>query len=130
MGAWAADSFGNDTACDWVFDFLDNGAFSYVVATLDQAFACEDVDSDVGACVLAACEVVARLQGRWGEENEELDAWVKAHPMVPDQAVVAKALAAIDRVTSDASELKELWEDDPEWAGAVAELRQRVALSA
>ena len=71
MGAWAVDTFGNDTAC----------------------------------------EVLARLQGRWGLRNayrQDLDAWVLSHPIQPSADLIRKAALAIDRILAEQSELAEL----------------------
>jgi len=95
----------------------------------------EYLDVDQACCALAACEVVARLLGNWGQRDaysEPLDLWVETYanahpgPLPPD--LVQGALAAIDRITRPPSELLELWqEDDPqEWLAAVADLRSRV----
>jgi len=41
------------------------------------------LDSDEACDCLAACEVLARLQGKWGIRNpysEELDKWIESNP--------------------------------------------------
>jgi hypothetical protein len=82
MGAWSADTFGNDTACDWSYDLekatdlsLVQKAFEAVLSVAD-----DDLDSDAACEGLAACEVVARLKGNWGLRNphtETVDKWVE-----------------------------------------------------
>ncbi|MCA9579018.1 MAG: DUF4259 domain-containing protein, partial [Myxococcales bacterium] len=49
-----------------------------------------------------------------------------ANPQTPPPQLVAKALAAIDRVMGDESELVELWEGDPEFTAEVTKLRARL----
>ncbi len=135
MGTWDMSSFGNDTACDWAYGLEEVHDLSYVESTLDTVLAAGPsgyVDADVGACAVAAAEVVARLKGNWGEENsytETTDTWVRSHRLVPPAALVAKAVAALTRIVSAPSELLELWEegeDSGSWTDAVAELKQRV----
>ena len=134
MGAWGVDSFENDAACDWAADFIEDGTFGMVEDALDLALDdSEDMlDASVGCEALAACEVLARLQGKSGQEDaytEDLDAWVKANPQTPPPALVKKALKAMDRVIDpEASELRALW-DEPGadgWLAKVSNLRARL----
>ena len=77
MGAWAEDTFGNDAACDWVGTFLDDPGLPTVKSAIEAVLEADDyLDSDEACDCLAACEVIARLQGKWGLRNaysEELD---------------------------------------------------------
>lgn len=130
MGAWGPDTFENDIACDWAADFADEGSLDEVRDAIEAAGGGEYVDADVGCEALAACEVLARLAGRFGKRDaytELLDAWVtaSARPVPPE--LVDGALRAIDRITGADSELAELWAGDGEWLAAVADLRRRVA---
>jgi hypothetical protein len=105
-----------------------------VTATLERVLAAGAtyLDADTACEGLAAAEVVARLRGNWGERNaytETVDNWVESHPGQPSADLVSAALAAIDRVLTEPSELRELWsetEDFGRWQEAVTELRQRV----
>jgi hypothetical protein len=130
MGAWGTDTFDNDSAADWAAEFAEDGALVQLQAAFDAVFDEEYVEVDTGSAALAACEVVARLRGKWGRRNpstEPVDTWVAGHPQPPPKELVALALRAIDRITAHDSELAELWEGDPEWKTAVADLRKRVA---
>jgi hypothetical protein len=135
MGAWAEDTFGNDMACDWVGEFLEDPGLDAVKeaihAVLDSD-ADDYLDSDVACACLAACEVLARWQGRWGERNaysEDLDAWIEANPQrVPDK-FKQHADQAIARILGPESELPELWDEggrNEAWHAAVDDLRKRV----
>lgn len=134
MGAWGHDTFDNDTACDWTYLLVESDDLAPVEAAIDAALAAgtEYLDGDVGAEALAACEVLARLQGRWGPRNaytESVDDWVTAHPIVPDAEVLERAGRAVDRVLTEPSELLELWDEGgrhEEWHAAVEDLRLRV----
>jgi hypothetical protein len=132
MGAWGSGAFENDTACDWKYELEEHHDLSVVEEAIDRVLAAGDgsLDADDACCGLAACEVLARLKGHWGVRDsytESMDTWVEEHPMVPPAALVAGALAAIDRISGPSSELAELWEDDDDWRNAVADLRARVA---
>lgn len=70
MGAWAEDTFGNDTSCDWIGAFLENPGLEVVTEAINAVLNTGDyLDSDDACDCLAACEVLARLQGRWGVRN-------------------------------------------------------------
>jgi hypothetical protein len=135
MGAWGANSFDNDTANDWAYGLEDVEDLSLVSAAitavltvgtdyLDAGFACE---------AIAACEVIARLKGNWGERDaytEEVDSWVAAHPIQPPRLLVDQALQSIDRILAPKSELMELWDEggrNEEWHAKMDDLRARVA---
>lgn len=133
MGAWAEDTFGNDTACDWVGTFLDAPGLQGIMSAIDAVLATEDyLDSDIACDCLAACEVIARLQGKWGLRNsysEDLDHWIEANPTeVPDD-LKAAAESAITRILGTDSELQELWDEgerNEDWHKAIDDLRQRI----
>ena len=137
MGTWDADSFGNDTACDWTYGLEKVKDLRYVEQTLDQVLACgsnQSVPAEVAQCAVAAAEVVARLKGNWGIENsysETVDEWVRARRLTPPPALVAKAVAALERIVVEPSELLNLWteggEDSNGWVDTVAELKARVS---
>jgi hypothetical protein len=127
MGAWGPDAFDNDAACDWTSDLTEVDDLSFVEGTLSVA---EEVDDDeldeaLGCEALAACEVVARLQGRTGRKSDPVDSWVRAHPVKPSPALVRLAANVIDRVAAD-SELAQHWAHDHAWRAGVKELRKRV----
>lgn len=136
MGAWGVDTFDNDTACDWAASLEDYEDLSLVTSALQTAIdESEDyLNADVASAALAACEVIARLHGRFGARNsytESVDEWVRAHPLVPDDSIVALALEAIDAVLGKHSELRELWEEGDgnaaAWKQSVESLRKRVS---
>jgi Domain of unknown function (DUF4259) len=133
MGAWSADAFGNDTACDWSYDLEKVNDLSLVQQAFEAVLAAaeDDLDADIASEGLAACEVVARLKGNWGVRNpytETVDNWVASHKIKPPEKLVQTALAVIDRVLAPQSELLDLWTEDDasEWQAAVNELRERV----
>lgn len=133
MGAWAADTFGNDTACDWTYGLKKVNDLRLVRQAFDAVLAAGDdyLDSDIACEGLAACEVIARLKGNWGlrdSYSKTVDKWVEAHKLKPPEDLVQTALAVIDRILAPHSELLELWEeeDGSEWRAAVDDLRNRV----
>lgn len=135
MGAWDVGTFDNDTACDWGYELHGIDDLSAVRHAIEAVLVTKGdyLDSDVACEALAACEVIARLRGNWGERSDHsavVDDWVQKHPAKPSQELVQHALEAIDRILGEASELKELWDESHEgekWRAAVADLRLRVA---
>jgi hypothetical protein len=133
MGAWAEDTFGNDTACDWIGTFLEDPGLPAVKSAIAIVLDTDDyLDSDQACDCLAACEVIARLEGKWGLRNaysEKLDKWVEANLLaVPDDLKTA-ADAAIERILGPDSELPELWDEggrNDAWHKAIEDLRERV----
>ncbi len=131
MGAWGTGAFDNDTACDWSSDLADADDLSFVEETLSSVYEIDDeeLDADLGATALAACEVVARLQGRAGRRDANtvtVDQWVKAHPAKPPAELVRLATDVLDRVVVG-SELAQLWQGDQTWRASMQDLRKRVA---
>jgi hypothetical protein len=133
MGAWAEDAFGNDTACDWAGDFMENPSLDAVKEAIDCVITSEEyLDSDVACEGLVACEIVARLKGSWGEKSaysEEIDKWVESTSTEPSVELVTAAEKAIVRILGEASELQELWGEDgknEKWHSGMNRLLERV----
>jgi hypothetical protein len=134
MGAWGTGAFDNDAAGDWSGELEDAEDLALVEEAFQEVLDVGDdyLDSDEACRALAACEVVARLNGHWGERNsysQDVDDWVQTHPQTPSDELVRTALMVIDRIRTQPSELPELWGegDASEWNAAVDDLRQRVA---
>lgn len=131
MGAWGEEAFENDDAADWVAELEGasdatpiHGAL--LVASLDY------LEAPEGSIVLAAAEVVAAAAGRGGPAlPEAVGAWIEANRSSIGPAEVMLALAAVDRVLADGSELVELWAETGEstWMDGVHKLRTRLTLT-
>ena len=134
MGAWGKRAFDNDEANDWASDLADVNDLSLVEAAFGQIESMSEgyVHAHVACNALAACEVLARLQGNFGYRNaytQDVDEWVAAHPIKPSPALLGRADAIIDRILGRNSELRELWEqgDGEPWRQSVADLRRRLS---
>jgi len=134
MGAWDVGTFDNDTAADWAYELHGAEDLALVESAIEAVLitGSDYLDADEACEALAACEVIARLRGQWGERSphtEAVDVWVEAHPVSPPDELLSRAVDAIDRILAEASELRELWDESDErdqWHAAVAELRARV----
>jgi hypothetical protein len=136
MGTWGPLAFDNDDANDWAYGLDDVDDLSLVESAFDVVEGSEDyLEAPDASNALAACEVLARLNGKSGYKNaytETVDEWVAAHPLTPPPELLKRANAAIDRILGETSELKELWSDSDEtenWLTAVEDLRQRLRAS-
>ena len=136
MGTWAVDSFGNDDACDWTYELEKAKDLSPVEDALNAVLNSGDEGVEVTEATeaIAAIEVIARLQGNWGERSaysERLDLWVEANQIQPSTDLVQKAHLAIKCILAENSELHELWQDTEDyvaWLASIAELKHRVKL--
>ena len=133
MGAWGVLAFDNDNACDWAHGLDDADDLSLVESAFATFDGTDGTSETSDACnALAACEVLARLNGKPGYENaytEDVDLWVAAHPSKPSAALLARADAVIDRILGENSELQKLWSDSDEsnqWVASVEDLRDRM----
>lgn len=133
MGAWGTLAFDNDDANDWAYDLEELDDLSLVESAFDAIEEADEyVEAPEASNALAACEVLARLNGKPGYQNaytEKVDEWVAAHPLKPPPELLTRANSAIDRILGDGSELKDLWSDSDEnqqWLGSVDDLRQRL----
>lgn len=133
MGTWSVDAFGNDAAADWALELAESDDLSLVEAAIDGALAESDyLDAPDAAIALAAIEVIARLNGNWGDRNaytEPLDAWVAQANVQLEPELLERARAAIDRILGADSEMLELWQDSDNyqaWLESVTDLRSRV----
>lgn len=136
MGAWSHESFGNDVAGDWTGPLEGAADLGYVEQTLQTVLDVGDdyLEMDEASEAIAAAEVVARLLGKFGLRDaysHSVDSWVERTHLVPDHALVTKAIEALDRITSEPSELLELWSESEHadaWLSAVANLRSRIVV--
>ncbi|MRW82594.1 DUF4259 domain-containing protein [Pseudoduganella sp. FT26W] len=135
MGTWAVDAFGNDYAQDWAEDLHETGNLDAVEDTLNTALDTPgELDAPFAAEALVAIEVLARLQGKGGPRSEDsasVDEWVAARkPKAKPRADLAdKAARALERILSEESELRALWEESEHyeaWRASVEDLRARL----
>ena len=136
MGTWAVDAFGNDYAQDWAQDLKETSNLDAVENTLDVALEDngDELEMPFAVEALVAIEVLARLQGKGGARTEDsaaVDDWVDARkPKARLRTDLAeKAGRAIERILSERSELRELWEESEhyqEWLASVEDLRSRL----
>jgi hypothetical protein len=139
VGTWAVGPYGNDFAQDWAQDLQESRDLYFIEDTLNnvlQAETTEYLEAPFGAEALAAVETWSRLQGKGGARDEDsgsVDAWVaEVQPKLskPRADIADKAMRVLALVQSEASELRELWQDSEhyqEWLGSVTDLQRRLS---
>ena len=132
MGAWGLGPFDNDDAADLAgeLESLDDSAGLEALIAALGAVDGEYIEADEGARAVAAAEVVAGIVGQPGPTtsyNEAAMGWIQRTSPPSNGALVDFALAVLERVMGEASELAELWDDAGEpWSDSVSELSGRL----
>ena len=132
MGAWSHEPFGNDTANDWADELEESSDFSIVEKAFNQIIesAEEYIDADIACESYAAAEVLAQALGEGTQDDtytEKIDMWLTKLTIKPNNLLIPKALRVLDLLTTQDSELDELWQDSDEytqWTVNVDELRE------
>jgi hypothetical protein len=131
MGAWGSGIFQNDTASDWALSLEEVSDTSLIDDTLAKvngagAEYLQAPDAEEG---LAAAGTVARMKGQWGTRDaytEPIDRWVERLDRSPSNELVRKAVAAVDRILSEPSELWAESEEFDAWKASLSNLRARL----
>jgi hypothetical protein len=138
MGAWSAEPFGNDTACDWAYELPQSAGLSAIETALNNALGYEDdyLDASDGEEAIAALEVMAKLRGKGTQSDsytEAVDAWVAqilldAGSFHIAPSLLDKAQRVLLLIQSEDSELSELWEDDSDWDASLKALSAALSM--
>lgn len=118
MGAWGHQNFENDSAMDFVGDFIElptvdaiKDALSFVI---DAGREEEYIEVDESSAALVAAEIVAAALGQVAPDMpEELQAAIQKTGLTVDDKLVKKAQKAVKQVLNE-SELQELWQEGGE----------------
>jgi hypothetical protein len=125
MGAWGFDVFENDTACDYNLSGIE-GKFDHILKVGEAYLEAPDAEEALAA------DILARLEGRFGQQNaytDGIDRWIKSIKVKPSKELVEKARQSIVRILTEPCELLELWRDSEDfdsWKSCVPELSNRV----
>jgi ankyrin repeat protein len=114
MGAWNTKPFGNDTACDWLYQLVSATDFTVLESAINRVLRSETPeDSDACEKAIAAAAVVAAsrrnpIRGLPSEAKQ----WLKEHGLVASNSLVGTAVRAVGLI-KERSELRELWWESP-----------------
>ena len=128
MGEWGVGPFDNDDAADWIDKLEEAPAISTVRRALDIA-TMRYVEVREASVAVAAAQIVAAALGHPGPAlPTRAAAWVKEHSTIVTDQDQTLAIAAVDRVLGDYSELRALWAESPDagWNDQMQELRHRL----
>ncbi len=130
MGTWGDGPFENDTAADWSAE-LDAAApgdrAEVIRAALAAAAQSADyLDADLAQAAIAAAAVVAAQRPGGPPLDPSYAPQLIADGIVLDlpEEIRELAVAALDRVGSDDSELCELWDSAPAFTAQLGNLRK------
>jgi hypothetical protein len=132
MGTWGSGSLENDDAADFAIEFESEGS-----QALHEAFdisETEYLEAPQAQRAVAAAEILAMVRSADASEavlTPELYDAIQRHAsdILPHMVELRRlALAALNRVEADQSELRQLWEegDADEWTAALTDLRMRL----
>ena len=133
MGAWGHRNFENDSAMDFVGDFLESptevsisDSLSFVIDARAEE---EYIEVDEASAALAAAEIVAAIIGRAASDlPKELAAAIGKMSFEPNQKLINRARKAVTVILRE-SELQELWGEGGEpndWQQVQQELLTRL----
>ena len=133
MGAWNYGVFDDDIA----YDALDDLRESLEIITdmekyFDVVIGAECVEYDEGCYALVSAAVIDSVfnEKQYRCDDEDYFEWVKTLKSFDFTPLKQKAIAAIDAVLSDSSEIKELWEENKElysaWREDKISIRERL----
>ena len=132
MGAWGFDVFENDTACDYAAEVAEGSNLSGIEGKFDHILKVGEAYLEAPDAEEAlAADILARLQGRFGQQNaytDGIDRWIKSIKVKPSKELVKKARQSIVRILTP-SELLEPWRDSEDfdsWKSCVQELSNRL----
>ena len=128
MGAWAADSFSNDDALDWLFAFTEAPTVEMLRDTLDAIIA-EDEYLEAPDCseAIVAAEIIASLNRRPSPKiPDDLRDWLATEHGLEAKGLGALARKALARIIAG-SELQELWDESDSKAAWHAEMNDLLA---
>lgn len=135
MGTWGSGSFENDDAGDFAIDFESEG-----LGALSAAFDFSDeepLDASKAQRAVAAAEILAMiLNGETEAEglSPELYDAIERHASdirPRGKALARQALAVLEHVLDEQSELRMLWMesgDADDWIAAIADLGERLVV--
>lgn len=128
MATWGTKVFEEDSAFDWISELVDaEEARHFLIVTLEAGESDDELDADLGSCILAAAEVVASIldEPRKGIPVELLE-WLDVCECDDLSDLAENAVVHLDRVLASNSLFHEQWkeaEDYSEWKENIDDLR-------
>ncbi|HEV8261457.1 MAG TPA: DUF4259 domain-containing protein [Burkholderiales bacterium] len=109
-------AFGNDEAADWALGFLDaNKPAEFLASTLDLAKGDDYLEAPDGSQIVAAAVIAAACGNPPQGLPDNVREWVRGKE-APVKNLAPAALAALQRVQGEQSELRELWQESDDFS--------------
>ncbi len=135
MGAWGHGPFEDDAALDFVRDIEEaKNPKKIITEALDHAVESDYLETDeANAAIVSAAYIDSAVNGtkyttpEMGEPYE-VDTFPTRFPDLDLSDLKSKAVAALEKVIGEGSELKELWEEggESEWQQGIEEMIRRL----
>lgn len=133
MGTWGNGNFDNDGALDLLDMLTSQDTLKPVEDAFDAILTLDGyIDIDYGEEAVSAAEAVALLKGKPADwVPESLAEWHQSHQLSVDDALIAKAIRAVEKATTDPeiSEFCGTREEGPGlpgWYANIANLLERL----
>lgn len=135
MGAWGHGPFEDDAALDFVWDIEEaENPKDIIIEALSRAVEAEYLEADeANAAIVSAAYIDSAVNGTKYttpkmSEPYEVDTFPTRFPELDLSDVKSKAIAALEKVIGEGSELKELWEEseEPAWQNGIEEMIKRL----
>jgi hypothetical protein len=133
MGAWGHLAFDDDWAADWVYEVEEGADLASVRSKLSEvAGSVGKVSSRLGSEGAAAAEILAICIGHgFSVVPTRLSRWITELDDRPTNEDLEDALAAVDRIRSMDSELRELWGERGDiWLHYMEGMMERLRMTA
>ena len=137
MGAWGIQFFEDDQNLDWLQDLLDQ---DQPVAFFRECLDLSEIDEgemeymDCTGVLCTAVMIDALLNGPAESLPEDAVAWAKENQQQRVNQLVPAAIAGLDRLLEDGSEMNDLWKENTQlcsqWKRQVLDLQARLRKSA
>ena len=133
MGAWGTGIFDDDTAMDFLNELTDSkDPLKRMKSALEDARAAKYLEYDAGQSALVTSAIADTILN--GTQHavglDEFDTFVAKHKSSDVSSLKGLASAAVRRVLSEGSELRELWaenvDDYPKWRENLESLASRL----
>jgi hypothetical protein len=128
VGAWGFRTFEDDTTCDWIWELTDASEPLLFLKESLRIDGSEDyLEYDQGASLLAASETVYALAfGLREDPPEDFQTWVASNGSLEVSNLFPHCIEGLRRLTSQNSELNELWAENdelyPKWKANIQQM--------
>ena len=113
MGSWSSKPFGNDTACDWMYQLEKCPNGTLIINTLEKIQQNKNdlTSSDCEEIIAAATVVMAASKREIRGVPQEVKQWINERGYVPNLETISLSIESVSQIVEE-SELLDLWSED------------------